>query len=87
LPLPRLPEANRERFAEQARITTDQIKEITGSSHEFRRAGDEGTTIIYRFCADFGSTVYCPMNDKEGVATIPVDALADLAFPPSTRSV
>ena len=45
-------------FGEQARFRREDIKRISGRSTEYKRGGDEGSIILFRFCPTCGATVY-----------------------------
>jgi hypothetical protein len=73
-------------FGAQARFAKEAVS-ITGTSTEFVRIGDEGTTATFRFCPNCGATVYYTMSGMEDAVAIPVGAFADPSFPAPTYSV
>jgi hypothetical protein len=63
-----------------------EAAEITGDSHEYRRASDDlGEERRFYFCPECGATVYY-FSDPAFIA-IPVGVLADPEFSPPTVSV
>jgi hypothetical protein len=72
-------------YGAQARFATVNV-EITGSSTEYVRVGDEGTAIRFHFCPTCGATVYYWSGDGSWRA-VPVGAFADPSFPPPSVSV
>lgn len=73
-------------FGQQARFRRDQVT-VQGQGKEFVRVGDEGSTIVFTFCAECGATVYYVAPDQPEMIAIPVGALADPGFPAPTFSV
>lgn len=73
-------------FGAQARFPEDAVT-IEGSSTEYVRVGDEGTTARFHFCPDCGATVFYRMDAVPGVVAIPVGAFADPDFPPPRLSI
>ena len=74
-------------FGEQARFRREDIRRISGHSTEYRRVGDEGSLISFRFCPTCGATVYYTINDDPELVAIPVGAFADPSFQTPVRSV
>jgi hypothetical protein len=72
-------------YGVQARFATADV-EITGTSTEYVRVGDEGTACRFHFCPRCGATVYYWNGDGSWRA-VPVGAFADPAFPPPRVSV
>lgn len=68
-------------FGIQARWPADRVT-ITGTAHEFRRTGDEGSTATFRFCPTCGDTVWYDSDTWPDVIAVPVGAFADPTFPP-----
>jgi len=66
-------------YGAQARFASE-IVEITGTSTEYVRVGDEGTAIRFHFCPTCGATVYYWFGDGSWRA-VPVGAFADPSFP------
>ena len=60
---------------------------VSGTSTEFVRVGDAGTTATFRFCPQCGATVYYTMSGMEDAVAIPVGAFADPSFPAPALSV
>ncbi len=73
-------------FGEQARFRREEIS-ISGTSSEYVRVGDEGSSIKFHFCATCGSTVYYEAEGLEEYLAIPVGAFADPNFPAPRVSV
>ena len=73
-------------FAVQARFAKGGVS-ISGTSTEFVRTGDEGTSATFRFCPKCGATVYYTMSAVEDAVAIPVGAFADPSFPAPSFSV
>lgn len=75
-------------FGVQTRIDRNKVI-IQGSSTEFVRTGEEGSTIRFHFCPTCGSTVYY-YNDAEGYSDsliVAVGAFANPNFPSPVFSV
>jgi hypothetical protein len=73
-------------FGVQARFRDDQVK-LEGRSSEWKRVGDEGGRITFRFCPTCGSTVYWTASYMEGAIAVAVGAFADPTFPAPTVEV
>jgi hypothetical protein len=73
-------------FGAQARFLRANVA-FTGKSTEFVRVGDEGTSVLFRFCPECGTTVYYTLAGHEDLIAIPVGAFADPQFPAPTFSV
>lgn len=73
-------------FAVQARWPRQQVR-LLGETRTWRRIGDEGTAIDFRFCPHCGSTVWYTQDDNPDVIAVAVGAFADPGFPPPTRFV
>lgn len=67
-------------FGQQARFRREQVR-ITGTSTEYSRTGDAGSTTRFHFCPRCGSTVYYQPGGMEEFLAIPVGAFADPSFP------
>lgn len=67
-------------FGAQARFPADAVT-VAGSSTEFARTGDEGTTARFHFCPTCAAIVYYLMDAMPGMVAIPVGAFADPGFP------
>jgi hypothetical protein len=64
----------------QARWAREQVK-LEGETQTWRRIGDEGSEIDYRFCPRCGSTVWYTQTDRPDVIAVAVGAFADPTFP------
>ncbi|SHI83193.1 GFA family protein [Wenxinia saemankumensis] len=73
-------------FSWNARWESAQVT-ITGSYREWRRTGDEGTTITNSFCPDCGTTVFYGLGDAEGQIAVRAGCFADETLPPPSVSV
>jgi hypothetical protein len=73
-------------FGVQARWPRQQVQ-LEGATRTWRRIGDEGTALDFRFCPNCGSTVWFTQNDNPDVIAVAVGAFADPGFPPPTRFV
>lgn len=60
---------------------------ITGPSTEYRRTGESGHEILFRFCPTCGSTVFWYPKVKPGVVAVALGAFADGAFPAPAKQV
>lgn len=72
-------------FGAQARFPRAAVT-VVGTSAEYVRVGDEGTSATFGFCPKCGATVYYTGGDTETTA-IPVGAFADPSFAAPTVSV
>lgn len=73
-------------FAAQARWPAAQVA-LSGSFHEWSRAGDEGGGATFRFCPRCGSTVVYVNVDMPDLIAVAIGAFAEPAFPPPHYSV
>jgi hypothetical protein len=73
-------------FSMQARWPKDQVK-TEGEARVWRRTGDEGTVLDFRFCPHCGSTVWFTQDDAPELVAVAVGAFADPTFPAPTYSV
>jgi hypothetical protein len=73
-------------FGAQARFPSDAVS-IAGTSTEFVRVGDEGSSARFHFCPACGATVFYRLDAYPGVVAIPVGAFADPGFPAPRVSV
>ena len=73
-------------YGAQARFAAENV-EISGTSTEYVRTGDEGTRIHFHFCPACGATVYYRIGDDRSMWAVPVGAFADPGFPPPVFSV
>jgi hypothetical protein len=60
---------------------------ITGPSTEYRRTGDSGNEILFRFCPSCGSTVFWYPQVKPGVVAVALGAFADPDLPGPEKEV
>ena len=74
-------------FGAQARFPRNSVT-IDGESSQYVRVGDEGSKVVFSFCAKCGATVHYAVEgyDEESIA-VPVGAFADPGFPIPTFSV
>ena len=72
-------------FGVQARWLRDRIS-TEGETHIWRRVGDEGSVIDYRFCPHCGSTVWYTQDQAPELIAVAVGAFADSTFPAPARS-
>jgi hypothetical protein len=73
-------------YGAQARFAAEHV-EISGTSTEYVRTGDEGNRIHFHFCPACGATVYYRIGDDRSMWAVPVGAFADPGFPPPVFSV
>jgi len=73
-------------FGAQARFPREAVT-VAGTSAEYVRIGDEGTTCTFRFCPKCGATVYYTLEGLEESVAIPVGAFAEPSFPAPSFSV
>lgn len=73
-------------FGVQARWPIDRVT-TEGEVSVWRRTGDEGTTMAFRFCPHCGSTVWYAAPDAPDTIGVAVGAFADPGFPAPTWSV
>jgi len=73
-------------FGAQARFPADAVT-IAGTSKEYARTGDEGTTARFHFCPECGAIVFYWMDAVPGFIAVPVGAFAAPDFPPPRVSV
>lgn len=60
---------------------------IAGPSTEYRRTGDSGHEIVFRFCPTCGSTVFWSPLVKPGVIAVALGAFADGSVPAPAKQV
>jgi hypothetical protein len=60
---------------------------VEGLSSEWKRVGDEGGRITFRFCPTCGSGVYWTASYAEGAIMVAVGAFGDPTFPGPTVEV
>src|SRR3954470_4981033 len=63
-------------FAVQARFPREQVT-IEGTSSQWSRTGDSGTTATFHFCPACASIVYWDMNAAPDFVAVAVGAFAD----------
>jgi len=73
-------------FAVQARWPASAVT-VRGEATVFRRTGDSGGAIAFRFCPGCGTTVCFEVDRLPGFLAVPVGLFADPAFPPPTVSI
>lgn len=73
-------------FALTARWPADRVT-IAGTSHEYVRVGDEGSSATFRFCPTCAVTMYFDNDQMPGMIAVPVGVFADPTFPPPQVSV
>jgi hypothetical protein len=73
-------------FGVQAWFRDEQVK-VQGQSSEWKRVGDEGGRITFRFCPTCGSTVCWTGSYAPGSLAVAVGAFADSTFPGPTVEV
>ena len=73
-------------FASQARFPRAAV-EISGTSTQYVRVGDEGGGATFHFCPACGVAVYYVAMAQEDVIAIPVGVFAEPGFPAPTVSV
>jgi hypothetical protein len=61
--------------------------QVSGSSTEYVRTGDQGARFRFHFCPVCGSTVFHTEEGVEGSVSVAVGAFADPRFPPPQVSV
>jgi hypothetical protein len=73
-------------FGVQARFHTNSVT-VRGQWMTFRRVGDSGTEVTFRFCPACGGTVHYTLERHPEIVGVPVGAFADPNFPMPGRSV
>lgn len=73
-------------FGQQARFRRECVS-LLGTSCEYVRFGDEGSSVRFHFCPHCGSTVYYEPEGLEEYLVIPVGAFADPSFPAPSVSI
>ena len=73
-------------FGVQARWLKARVR-TEGETRIWRRIGDEGTAVDFRFCPHCGSTVWFTQDVTPELIAIAVGAFGDPAFPAPSRSV
>jgi hypothetical protein len=73
-------------FGVQAWFRGEQVT-IEGTAAEWKRVGDEGGRITFRFCPTCGSTVYWTGSYAQGSISVALGAFADRTFPGPTVEV
>ena len=72
-------------FGVQARWPKDRVNTI-GETRVWRRVGDEGTVLDFRFCPHCGSTVWYTQDASQDLIAVAVGAFGDSTFPAPVRS-
>lgn len=73
------------RTATCARWPRDRVR-TEGDAQTWRRIGDDGTTLDFRFCPHCGSTVWFTQDVAPDLVAVAVGAFGDPAFPAPARS-
>jgi len=73
-------------FGEQARFRREDVT-TSGTSTEYVRVGDSGSSAKFHFCPVCGATVFYELEGLSEFIAIPVGAFADPAFPVPRVSV
>ena len=74
-------------FGSSAFFPRGQILDIEGESNAFRRQGDSGAWLTFRFCPQCGSTVFWENERLADIVSVAVGAFADPQFPAPARTV
>ena len=72
-------------FGVQARWQRDRVS-TAGETHTWRRIGDDGTALDFRFCPHCGSTVWYTHDVAPQLIAVAVGGFGDPAFPAPSRS-
>jgi hypothetical protein len=72
-------------FGLQARWPKDRVRP-EGETHIWRRIGDDGTALDFRFCPHCGSTVWYTQDVAPELIAVAVGAFGDPTFPAPVRS-
>jgi hypothetical protein len=72
-------------FGAQARWPRDHVR-TEGETQVWRRIGDDGTALDFRFCPQCGSTVWFTQDVAPDVIAVAVGAFGDPTFPVPARS-
>lgn len=72
-------------FGVQARWPRDRVR-TEGDAQTWRRIGDDGTTLDFRFCPHCGSTVWFTQDVAPDLVAVAVGAFGYPAFPAPARS-
>ena len=72
-------------FGVQARWPRNQVT-TEGETRIWRRVGDDGTALDFRFCPHCGSTVWYTQDSAPDIIAIAVGAFGDPSFPAPARS-
>ena len=73
-------------ISNQARFRREQVT-VSGTATEYRRAGDSGNALVFRFCPKCSSTVYWEGESFPGLVAVAIGTFADPNFPAPTVSV
>jgi hypothetical protein len=74
-------------FGSTSFFRREQIVAIEGESRAFRRRGDSGTWLTFRFCPTCGSCVFWESECSPDMVSVAVGAFADPAFLAPVRTV
>jgi hypothetical protein len=72
-------------FGVQARWPKDRVR-TEGDARTWRRVGDDGTTLEFRFCPHCGSTVWFTQDAAPDFIAVAVGAFGDATLPAPARS-
>ena len=61
--------------------------EVEGEFRTYRRDGDSGFAVTFRFCAQCGSTVFWEPKRRADAIAVAVGSFADPLFPAPSQSV
>jgi len=73
-------------FGVGAFFTKEQVMVAKGSSTQFSRGADSGSTITFHFCGVCGSTVWWEPEHLSSMVGVAVGAFAEPDFPPPLQA-
>ena len=73
-------------FGTQTRLPLDAVK-FSGEATEYRRVGDAGGNITFRFCPTCGATLYWELDTIPGFVIVGTGSFADRDLPAPVFSV
>lgn len=73
-------------FSAQARWPDDKVA-ITGAAKQFVRKNDSGSTAVFSFCPECGSTVHYTLDIMPGMTAVAMGGFADPGFQAPEYSV
>jgi hypothetical protein len=74
-------------FGVTAFFSVDQVVAAEGEPVVFRRIGESGNPLLFRFCPDCGSTVWWEPVARPGRVAVAGGAFADKNFPAPQRLI